>query len=198
MSNCVDCPQPDNYAAIALQLQETALQAEECIYEVETALRAATNAQTLLYTLTAPVAAIPVNTLTRVGTSTGTAWGNSDLLSWSTPLGFPPGVWQIGAYVLATATGAVTVDSIRELFISVRGLTDPPAFPDKYTAVTTVTDPNTVTGVDITVSTTVVITERQMVDFYFRHSNAGSSVTISAGALFWGTRISDATALRTV
>lgn len=198
MSNCLDCPDPENYAAIALQLQETALQAEECLYEVETQLRRVTNPQTLLYTLSGPTAGIPVSTRTRIGLTAGTAWANSDLTQWFTPLGFPPGVWQLGATVTATATGAVTVDSIRELFVTVRGLNDPTTAADRFAAVATCTEPNNGNGVDLTVSTVAVVNELEKVEFFFRHSNAGSTVVVATGALFWGTRLSDATALRVV
>ena len=70
MSNCLDCPDEQNYAAIALQLQETALQAEQCLYDAEVALRAAVNPATIVRT-TSINQSVAANVKSSIGTISG-------------------------------------------------------------------------------------------------------------------------------
>lgn len=198
MSNCLDCPDPQNYAAIALQLQETALQAEACLYEVETALRQVTNPETILFTTTAAQNVAP-NILTRIGVNLGvTTFSNTPRINMLASVPWTPGVYEVGACITAAPTGAVTADSYRELYIAVRRPGDPLGSPSVFYEFTTLTEPNDGVGIDMTNNATVVISPGDEIQFMFRHGNTGSIVGIAIGALFWAVRVSDATALRVV
>lgn len=198
MTNCLDCPEEANYAAIALQLQETALQAEQCLYAVETSLRQVTNPATIVISMVG-AQGVAANTLSRIGQSSANVlFANSprvNMVAISTP--WEPGVWEVGACITAIATGAVTVNTLRQLFIVVHHI-GAPISQDPFTTSVTATEPNNGTGVDMTLTTTVVLEEGDEVQFWFLHGNTGSSVNVSAGALFWATRLSDAQALRVV
>lgn len=200
MSNCLDCPDEQNYAAIALQLQETALQAEACLYEVETLLRQVTNPPTVLFTVTG-IEPVSANVFQRIGEAAGTTvFANSPRINMSTvSVDWTAGVWEVGVCVTAVSSGATTVDSIRELSIGVLPSNAPtsPSIPTAAFSSITTTEPNDGVGVDMTHSTVVIVEEGEEVAFFFRHTNA-SIVNIQAGALYWATRLSDSTALRVV
>lgn len=198
MSNCVDCPDEQNYAAIALQLQETALQAEACLYAVETSLREVTNPETILLTMTGSQGAA-VNVLTRIGGGVGTVtFANTPRINFlTTSIPWTPGVWEVGACITVTSTGAVTADSLRELFIITRRTNDSTAIPDTFQSVLTMTEPNDGVGVDMSHTTVVVLDEGEEIRFYIRTTNV-TGVTVAAGALFWASRLSDASSLRVV
>lgn len=200
MTNCVDCPDGQNYAAIALQLQETALQAEECLYAAETALRRVWNPHTFLYTHTnsPSYSANIFNTLS--GTeATIFANGVQDNIN-TNP--WVPGVWTVGAHLTATATGAINDNTYREVGIVV--LPSYVTLPlttlnvAVFVAAVTVYEPNNGTGVDISAHSTVTVGVDEKVIVYFRHGNVGSTLNIAAGATYWATRLSDASALRVV
>lgn len=195
--NCLDCPDEQNYAAIALQLQETALQAEACLYEAETLLRQVTNPQTIVINITGAEPAVGANILLRIGSQANTVqFANSprvNLVAGLTP--WTPGVWSVGVAITASATGAVTVDSLRELFIQVlRTGTNTVTL----SSVVTTSEPNDGVGVDMCHNLIVELEAGEEFRFYFRHGNTGSSVQVAAGGLYWATRLSDATALRVV
>lgn len=198
MTDCVDCPDEQNYAAIALQLQETAMQAEACLYEVETKLREVTNPETIVITMNNAVN-VANGVLSSIGQAIGTVqFANSPRINMVGGTNvWTPGVWEVGAAVSAAPTGAVTVNTIRALFIAVHRGGDPQTV-DRYVTVNVETEPNDGLPVDLTATTTVVIGPRDEIHFYFLHDNAGSVVAIAAGALYWATRLSDDTALRVV
>lgn len=196
MTNCVDCPSPENYAAIALQLQETALQAEQCLYDIQTQMRAASNPPTLVLTSTATEGGIQDTMLLLGFGAPVVTFSNMEQDSF---LGlWPEGVWQVGVTVNAIATGAVNAQTQRELFITVRGADDPPSVANRYQAMVSVYEPNNGLGQDMALCTTVVVGARERISFFFRHDNSSSSMNISVGARYWATRISDTTALRVV
>lgn len=200
MSNCLDCPDEQNYAAIALQLQETALQAEQCLYDAEVALRAAVNPATIVRT-TSINQSVAANVKSSIGTISGvTTFANSprvNVVAISTL--WEPGVWHVGACITAVASGVVDVESYRQLYIEMHKIGTAASIPNKFIAITTETEPNNGQGVDMTNHTTMIIPDSGWeVQFYFMHGNTSSSVNVNAGAMFWATRLSDATALRVV
>ena len=69
MTDCFTCAEPENYAAVALKMQETALRAESCIYDLENRLRGAVNQPTLIVPVSS--AGILANTQTNI-TPSGT------------------------------------------------------------------------------------------------------------------------------
>lgn len=198
--NCLDCPEPGNYAAVALQMQETAQQAEACMLRARTQLRRVTNPYTFLYTHTNS----PNYSANVFNTMSGTeavifANGTQDSINVNE---WVPGVWMVGVHLTATATGAINDNTYREI-----GITVYPSIASSlittlnnalYVAAATAYEPNNGTGVDMSLHTTVVINENQKVLIYFRHANVSSTINIAAGATFWATRLSDSTAMRVV
>lgn len=196
MTDCLECPTPDNYAAIALQLQETALQTEACLFDLERLLRSAVNRPTLIRTSTSPVSVVsgffqPVGfsstTLTFANTTT------TDFVG-----GFPEGVWHVGANITAIASGAVDDNSYRYLTVRLRNSSDPPSAPDVTGVVTSVREVNNGFGVDMSLTAVIVIRANQELVIDFAHGNTSSNLNISTGAVYWATRISDIVSLQVV
>ena len=193
-TDCFTCPEPANYAAIALQLQKTALDAENCIYPLEALLRGAANRPTMVnISSTAP--SIAPSTRTRFANSTTTTFSNSPNLLVQNVL--PAGIYETGVWLNATASGATTDNSFRQVEIITRGLNDPSTVPDDYTVSNVMYESNSGLGMDMLLNTTVVLDGTQQIQFYFTHNNA-SNVIIAAGAIFWCTKISDSTIPRVV
>jgi hypothetical protein len=193
-TDCFTCPQPDNYAAVALQLQKTALDAENCIYPLEAQLRAAANRPTVINIgSTAPSIAPSVRT--RFGTSTTITFSNSPNLFIQNA--FPAGIYETGVWLNATASGATTDNSFRQVEIVTRGLNDPNNVPDDSTVANVMYESNSGLGMDMLLSTTVLLDGTQQIQFWFTHNNA-SNIIIAAGAIFWCTKISDLTIPRVV
>lgn len=193
--DCYTCPEPANYAAIALLLQKTALDAEGCIYPLEAQLRSASNRPTII-SITSSAPSIVVNTRTQIATSTTTTFANSESLTTQTTL--PAGIYEAGVWLNATAAGAVTDNSFRQLEIVVRGVNDASTVPDVYNAYAIIYESNNGSGMDMMLNTTVTLDGTQAIRYYFTHANAGSNVVIAAGAILWVTKISDLTIPRVV
>lgn len=190
MTDCFLCPGDENYAAVALQLQQTAQQAEACLYDLEHALRAAVNPPTVFVTTTATQTVLANNNSQIALAASSVTFSNvalSSTLFPQTPLG--AGMWHIGASLNCVATGAVTVDSVRVLEIRSRKQTDFALGVSTNSVQSTQDEPNNGTGVDFSFSTIFPLTDTDVVQFRFLHSNA-SSVNISIGARFWMTRLS--------
>lgn len=202
MTNCVDCPHEENYAAIALQLQETALQAEQCLYAAETALRRVPNPNTTILTLTNANAYSSVPEYTPMFGVQDIVFSNSARTSLLFENPAPTGVWMVGCNFTAVATGAINDNTYRELTIAVWpsdiSTTTTTLAPATSWATTTVYEPNNGTGVDISALTVLEVGEAERIVFFFRHGNTSSTLNVPIGAFFWATRISDATALRVV
>lgn len=205
MTNCLTCPQPENYAAIALQLQNTALQAEACLFELDRQLQMGTNPPTVVMTSSAPQA-ISANVQTNLDASV-LAFSNvppatsafitvPSLTLIATIL--PPGVYQAGAALNATASGAVDDNSLRILRVRTKKMGTPvDATPDFSTEIT-IYEPNNGNGSDMAIAATVTLDGTQDVLFSFVHTNTSSTINIATGAIFWVSRLSDQVALRTV
>jgi hypothetical protein len=162
---------------------------------LEAQLRSAANRPTIVnITSTAP--SIVVNTRTRIALSTTTTFSNSaNLLTQNT---LPAGIYEAGVWLNATAAGAVTDNSFRQLEIVVRGVNDPSTVPDVYNAYAIIYESNNGSGMDMMLNTTVVLDGTQVIQYHFIHANAGSNVVIAAGAILWATKISDTTVPRVV
>lgn len=196
--DCFTCPEPANYAAVALQLQTTARQAETCLYAVETQLRAAVNLQSFVFTSTA-AQAVGANVSTPIAGSLNVmTFTNMPLLSAAfptQPLG--EGIWHIGVCFNAIATGAVTANSYRLTTIRVRDQSQLITGPDTFNALGSIFEPNNGTGVDVNFSTVVSLSPTDVVQLRFLHNNA-SSVNLSIGLKLWATRLSDRFGLKVV
>lgn len=197
MSDCLDCPDEQNYAAIALQLQETALQTEQCIEPLAQALRAAANRPAYIEQ-TFVANNIAANVVTVIPTTAASEiFVNSNFNSFN---GFTldlPGVYQVGVRLQALPSGAVDNNSFRQLRIRVRNVSDPASMEDRFTALLTTHEPNNGLGVDMSLSTTVVVEENDVVSFTFLHNNTSSSIDLIDNA-YWGVKLSDRNTLRVV
>lgn len=200
MSDCFDCLDPANYAAVALELQQTAMQAESCIFTLERSLRSVPNDLTAISTSSADIS-FANGAVFNLGISTLTSTYNtinnvSNFMFPGTAL--PAGVWQVGAFVNAVAAGAVNANSYRYLYIAVRNTTDPAAAPNVYRAEVSCFEANVGNGMDMNLIATVVLNGKQGINFQFLHNNSSSQITIKTGAIYWATRLSDQIALKAV
>lgn len=205
----LDCPQPQNYAAIAKQLHETAVQAEERIYCLEAALRRGVNLPTYVATTTAVMGPFSASngllpgtgfsiflptTASTVNFANFVAPGSSTF-GWA----LPTGVWHAGAFVQSAPTGAATDNSYRELQMQhVR--TNSSTGGNLLIQEISQTSFESANGVPVLLTTSGVIRLEagERILFTFRHGNAASSVSIAAGAILWFTRISDANVIEVI
>lgn len=199
MTNCLTCPQPQNYAAIALQLQNTALQAETCLHDLEAQLRRATNPLTTVITSTG-AELVAANVLQDLGVTSFTLnfsnWTATQLAGLGPNL--PPGVYQVGASLTAIASGAVDDNSLRVLRIRTIPAGAPTNTASDFSDEITIYEPNNGAGADMSLLTTVTLNGKQDLLFSFIHTNTSSLISISIGATYWWSRLSDQVALRTV
>lgn len=199
MSHCMTCPHPENYAAIALQLQNTALQAEACLHDLQRRLRQGTNPLTTVLTSTGAELTI-ANNLQDLGVTAFTVnfsnWTAIQLVGLGPNL--PPGVYQVGASLTATATGAVDDNSLRILRIRTVPAGAPTNSVADFSDEVTIYEPNNGNGSDMTLMTTVTLNGNQSLRFSFDHTNTSSTISIGIGATYWWSRLSDQVALRTV
>lgn len=205
MTNCLTCPQPENYAAVALQLQNTALQAEACLFELDRQLQMATNPPTIIMTSGSPQV-IAANTLTdllagtfvfsNIPPATSAFIATPSLILISNTL--PPGVYEAGVALNATATGAVDDNSLRVLRVRTKKMGTPTNATPDFSAEITVYEPNNGAGSDMSMATTVTLDGTQDVLFSFVHTNTSSTLSIATGAMFWLSRLSNQVAFRAV
>lgn len=199
MTNCLTCPEPENYAAVALQLQNTALQAETCLFQLEKQLRKGTNPLTGVITSTG-AELVAANALLDLGTTSFTInfsnWTAVQLAGLGPDL--PPGVYQVGASLTATATGGVDVNSLRVLRIRTKKSGTPTNAVADFSDEITIYEPNNGNGVDMSIMTTVTLNGNQELLFSFVHTNVTSLVSIAIGATYWWSKLSDQVALRAV
>jgi hypothetical protein len=199
MTECLTCPQPQNYAAVALQLQNTALQTEACLFTLEQQLRNATNPLTTIITSTGNES-VAANVLTDLGITSFTInfsnWTANQLLSLGPNL--PAGVYQVGVMLNATAAGVVDDNSLRVLRIRTKKAGTPTAAAADFSDEITIYEPNNGTGSDMSLFTTVTLNGTQELLFSFTHTNTSSLITIATGARYWWSKLSDQVALRAV
>lgn len=192
MTDCFTCAEPENYAAVALKLQQTAIQAENCIYALETRLRAAINMPAFVVPVSA--AAIPANAQVILGFGTAT-FQNSIITSFNNAL--PRGVYEVGLSFNIAATGAVNDNTYRFAQIGVRPLLAPLSQPNSFNVFETSFESNSGNGMDMAVHTVVESDGGDRVIFYAQHGNISSSCNVTFG-LAWAVRLSDLDAPRVV
>lgn len=192
MTDCFSCAEPANYAAVALKLQQTALQAEDCIYALETRLRAAVNMPTLIVPVS--FAGVIANAQTILGFGTVT-FQNSTITSFNAAL--PRGVYEVGLSFNIAATGAVNDNTYRFAQIGVRPAGAPLSEPNSFNVFETSFESNSGNGMDMAVHTVVESDGTDRVIFYAQHGNTSSSCDVTFG-LAWAIRLSDLDAPRVV
>jgi hypothetical protein len=198
--SCLTCPENPNLADVALQLQYTALQAEQCIYTQEQLLRSAVNRPTIITTTTATfnVSSGVETSLVDVGTPVvtfnnstiappGTAWRNFFLQG---------GIFLCGVTYNVTAA-APTDNTLRRTALGLRNTYDPsPQYSQSL--VFTQYETTAALGVDVSVMGVFAATPNRTYGNATLLQNNGSSVTVSTGLVLWATRLGDTTATRTV
>jgi hypothetical protein len=111
----------------------------------------------------------------------------------------PAGVWLVGCYINAIATGAVNDNTFRHLFIVTRRANAFFSEVDRYVFSETQFEANSGNGVDMIGCTTVVANGLDdVLQFRFLHGNTSSTLNISIGAIYFAHRLSDQVALKTV
>lgn len=192
MTDCFTCAQPANYAAVALQLQQTAIQAENCIYGLETRLRAAIN----LPAFVVPVSAsgITANAQQILGFGTAT-FQNSIITTLNNSL--PRGVYQVGLSFNIAATGAVNDNTYRFAQIGVRPNLAPLSQPNSFNVFETTFESNSGNGMDMALHTVIESDGGDRVVFYAQHGNTSSTCNVTFG-LAWVIRLSDLDSPRVV
>jgi hypothetical protein len=205
MTQPLDCPEPDNYAAVALQLQETALQAEQRLYVVERALRAAANRPTIVQTTTAVRTGIAFgNFFNEIdpGGVANTVNFNNMPFGWSyssIPVVPGAGMYDIGFSGNLIASGAVTDNSVRTVRIQqLRTLPGGGALQEVIdTAQGAIFEANVGGGMDMTVVGTFHLQPGDEVNFDFMSGNVGSTMNVSTGAIYWATFLGSEAAVET-
>jgi len=193
--DCFTCPQPDNYAAVALQLQKTALDAEACIYPLEHTLREAANKLTVVNVSTVAFQVLPnVRSTLFLNVSSTFSNGTINQVSGNAP---PAGIYEVGIACNAISVGATTDNSYRQLEIITRRVGAASTEPDDSFVATLIYESNTGLGMDMALNTTITVNGSQNIFYSFVHNNA-SNISISVGAVQWVTRISDLAVPRVV
>lgn len=202
----LDCPQPANLAAIAKQLHETAVQAEEQIAAAEQQMRAAVNPPTVVRTSTVNFTGISngvildLNLLTLATTFDNTTGGSGfgPELSGGFTRFLGAGLYEVGLTATVVADGAVTDNSLRQFLIQQRR-PDPTTLLGE-TVVQTVGilmfEPNTGIGMEISIIGEFRAEPEDRFAFLFFHENVASTVTLNAGANLWASKISESTLTR--
>lgn len=207
----LSCMDGENMAAIALQMQHTARQAEERIFTLEKQLRAATNRPTIVQRSTALITGIapdPVSGYQSIGPAGGGSFvtdfnntGNSGPIDTGSRTFFStlgPGLYEFGMAANLIASGGVTDNSYRIFRIVLTrldpelDLTSPAPFGEHEMdeASLTLYESNTGVGVDATVVAEFRVAEADRIHFVVQHANAASSLNASIGTLIWMSKLS--------
>lgn len=205
----LDCPQPSNLAAVAKQLHETALEAETEIRVIEEQMRAAVNRPTVILTstgavtgmsngvsydfgLTASWATTFDNTNGGGGSGSG-AFGPQNFGSFTSILG--EGLYEVGFCATAVASGVVNDNTNRQFLIQ-HLRPDPTALTGETEIQTVgmlVFESNTGVGSEVSFVGEFRARPLDRFAFLFSHDNTGSTMTINAGAIIWGSKITEST-----
>lgn len=192
MTECFTCAQPSNYAAVALRMQQTALEAEACIFGLEQRLRGAVNQPTFVGAFSD--VNIAANFFSLIPTGGAVLFQNSTIGQASV---LPRGVYEAGMSFTMTAVGAVTANSYRLGHINVASIFAPLSSPPKFSAHQTSFEVNTGNGVDITFCTVLASDGNDRVFLYVQHGNVASNMNVTNGR-YWITKLSDLDSPRVV
>jgi hypothetical protein len=204
----MDCPQETNFAAIAKQLHETAVQAEERIFCMEQQLRSAVNRPTFVATTTADmgpfsssVGTDPQTGSTIFRTTDPITVNFSNMISPNSTVGWAldPGIWHVGAYGASFSVGAASDNTYRQLRI-LKVRTHPIVGTAEFLEEASHTSYESANGVQILLSVDGVFKMEagERILFLFRHGNTASNVSIDDGAIVWMTRLSDSDVVRVI
>lgn len=205
------CMDGQNMAAVALQMQYTAMQAEERIYTLEQRLRAAVNRPTIVQRSTALITGIttdPFIGYQSIGPGGGGSFvtdfnntghaGPIDSSSRTIFAALGEGLYEIGLSANLIASGAVTDNSYR-IFRIVQTRLDPELdllvtvpFGEHEMDESSITfyESNTGVGVDGCVTGVFRLQAADRIHFVVQHSNVGSTLNASIGTLVWMSKLS--------
>lgn len=202
----LSCPAGANVAAIALQLEQTALQAEANIFSLEQRLRAALNRPTIVQRSTVLITGIVADPFTgdqsigptlSVGTFV-TDFNNTgvdrsiDETSRQIFGELGEGEYEIGISANLIASGAVT-DNTYRLFRILLSRQDPTQIDGQFVAqetALTLFETNTGVGVDACVVGTFRLKATDRIKFVASHNNTGSTLNGSIGIMVWLSKLS--------
>lgn len=191
----VACPQPDNMAAIALQMQRTALETEAALFTIENQLHASLNRPTWVIDSTVNVTGLVslVDQFLLSGASAVERFNNTGVdLNLSTWVELPfTGLWEVGYSCIVIASGAVNDNSYRHFklrhgrpFPSPLGVTT--IWEEDYMLYET----NTGTGCDGVVVTELNAQAGDVVIPVFNHGNTSSTLNMNTPMRMWATLLS--------
>lgn len=204
----LSCPQPDNFAAVAKQLHETALEAEARIAALEYQLRAAANRPTIVQTTTALRTGLASGTDSLIGPSFGSGFTtnfNNTILDSDEQIAnndevfnvLGDGIYEVGFTCNAIPSGVADSNSFRVMRIQ------------QYTPDPTSTGPLQLggrlinqasytlfesavgNGVDVSLVGEFRITAGDWIFFTLLHNNTSSTMNVSIGAIGWLHKLSD-------
>ena len=201
----LSCMDGANVAAIALQLEQTALQAEASIFSAEQRLRAALNRPTIVQRSTVLITGIVADPFTGdqpIGPAGGgtfvTDFNNTGIdrnIDSTSRVIFGElgeGVYEIGISANLIASGAVNDLTYRQFRI-VNSRQDPTQIDGQFIvqeASLTLFETNTAIGTDATVVGTFRVKATDRIKFLVSHGNTSSTLNSSIGALVWLSKLS--------
>jgi hypothetical protein len=198
----LSCMDGANMAAIALQMQLTALETEQRILDLERRQRAALNRPTKVQRSTATITGYiadvfpgdqsvgPFNSAGNWVVDFDNTGVNSNIDATAMNAALGAGVYEVGIACNVIASGAVTDNSYRIIRILLYRA-DPTAF-DGFVlfeeASLTLYESNTGVGVDFSVVGEFRMETTDKLVFALQHANAGSTLNLTIGALVWMTK----------
>ena len=196
MAACLSCHEAANLGDVALALQKTALEAEQCIYAQELLLQEAVNRPTIVVQTTATINinAGDQQSITGSGSPTtlfdNTGSSNPDLQL------LDGGIWMIGATINVAASGVVNNNTVRRLTAAKVNYSN---FTIAESVANSTTETSATGGIDMTVSGIfATVPGQHRAQIYFYHQNTSSTMTIAVGAILWATRLGDSFAVKVV
>jgi hypothetical protein len=206
----LSCPSSEeNFAAIAKQLHQTAVQAEDRIYDLEFQLRAAANRPTIIQVSDTLETGIFAGTMQLIGPRAGvsfvttfnnTVHNSTNGVANSNDF-FPAvgeGVYEVGFTCTAIASGAATADSYRIFRIqhhtadSTSAGTIQVGFRLVDEISHTIVEASTGLGVEVSIAGHFRLLSTDRIFVTLVHNNA-SNINISIGAKLWAHKASDLT-----
>jgi len=197
------CLTDQSPAAVALLMQTLARDIDAALTAQLASFNSFLNAPTAIAISTAPTTVGVLSTRTIIGSLT------TQFTNYAIPtnpfgltlaggsLGFPntatPTWYHVGGYARLQPTGAVTNNTLRQLVVTVSSLIIDPSGTTQLEQWEDQSYETNTAGEFLTVDGTVKIPANSYAtaDLSFVHTNAGSSVQATTGALLWLTRLGD-------
>lgn len=191
----VACPQPDNMAAVALQMQRTALETEAELFAIENQLHASLNRPTWVIDSTAVVTGMAslVDNFLLSGASAVERFNNTGVdLNLSTWVELPfTGLWQVGFTCIVIASGAVVDNSYRDFKLRHgRPFPSPLGFTTIWEEDYLLYETNTGTGCDGGVVAEFNAQAGDVVAPLLQHANTSSTMNMNVPMRMWATLLS--------